>query len=76
MFPALHTIWRSEEQNGIAANPSYDGSSTSGAYALRESTAGHDSATKLPNFNDDFQDDGPDLGAQERGRASMAFGAQ
>jgi hypothetical protein len=76
MYPTTHTTWSSEERNGIAAKPTYDGSSTSGTYALRESSAGHDSAAKIPNFNDGFQGGAPDVGAQERGHARMLFGSR
>jgi len=33
-----------------------------------------DSGLPLPNFNDDFKGDGPDLGAFERGNAPIKFG--
>jgi hypothetical protein len=76
MYPSAHTTWSAEERNGIPADPTYDAAAGSGAFALKESSAGHDAAAKLPNFNDVFQGGAPDVGAQERGRATLEFGTR
>jgi hypothetical protein len=52
------------EQHGINASPTYTRTSD-GRLALAPGTPGHDAGVKLPNFNDDFAGQGPDMGAVE-----------
>lgn len=49
-------------------------SRSGGQYALAAGTPGFDGAERLPNFNDDFQGAGPDIGAAEAGAPAMKFG--
>jgi hypothetical protein len=74
MFSAGHTAWSSEEIYGIEANPVYDGTSTSGKYALKAGSPGQDAGTVIPNFNDRYSSGGPDVGAQEQGWKALQFG--
>ncbi|MBC2603811.1 right-handed parallel beta-helix repeat-containing protein [Puniceicoccus vermicola] len=54
------------EENGIHTDPVYD-RSTDGRLWLRPGTAGFDQGERIPNFNDDFVGEGPDIGAVETG---------
>jgi hypothetical protein len=65
--------------NGIAAAPTYASghgwmSESGGNYQLAAGSRGYDAAVRIPNFNDAFSGNAPDVGAHEGGTASMAFG--
>lgn len=56
-------------RNAIIATPTYD-RSPDGRLWLRPGTPGHDAGVRIPNFNDDFVGNGPDIGAVEMGDPS------
>lgn len=68
------------EVNGIQASPRYnpapqfDAASQTGVFTLDEGSAGHDAAIRIPNFNDAFHGEGPDMGAHETRSPPMQFG--
>ena len=69
------------EVNGFDAAASYragHGSAAleSGKYQISKGTPGHDDAIKLPNFNDGFLQNSPDIGAAENGKPAMKFGLE
>jgi hypothetical protein len=49
-------------------------SGAGGRYALDRSSPGYDAGEVLPNFNDGFRGEGPDVGAHEAGTPRMEFG--
>ena len=57
------------EQNGIALESNeqiiYNPADPAGPYALMPRTPGHDAGILLPNFNDDYVGEAPDMGAIE-----------
>ena len=59
------------EKHGVKGTPTYAAGQT---HALAENGPGHDAGTRLPNFNDDFRDAAPDLGAEELGGKPLQFG--
>ncbi len=66
------------EQHGIRGEPIYvedaglkDGA---GRFQLVPTGPGFDAGARLPNFNDDYTGQGPDVGAHEAGTAAMEFG--
>ena len=65
--------------NGINAAPQYaagngNGAGASGLYQLAAGTPGYDQAVAIPNFNDNYMGNGPDVGAAEAGAPAMKFG--
>ena len=68
------------EKHGIrlrgSEKPTYDSRNQEGEYALKKGTPGHDQGQILPNFNDDFEGKGPDMGAFEAGSDAMQFGTE
>jgi len=69
------------EDHGIDAVPSYastgyDPANSTGDFQLSQGTAGYDSAEMLPNFDDYYLGDGPDMGIQETGTQAMRFGTE
>jgi hypothetical protein len=67
------------QPNGIQGVPVYlDGhgwsSEDGGNYQLDPSSPGHDAGELLPNFNDDFLGEAPDIGAHETGSPAMPLG--
>ncbi|HBC88709.1 MAG TPA: hypothetical protein DCZ94_17345 [Lentisphaeria bacterium] len=52
------------ESHGIKAEPVYE-RATDGRLWLKPGSTGHDTALRIPNFNDDFAGNGPDMGAVE-----------
>lgn len=58
------------EAHGIQAPPQYE-RAPDGQLWLTPGTPGHDAATPLPNFNDDFVGKGPDIGAVETGTTAV-----
>jgi hypothetical protein len=68
------------EQNGIRLEPdgvpSYDPQNGPGQHALAVEAPGHDMAERIPDFNDQFTGQGPDIGACERGALPLPAGVQ
>jgi len=66
------------ERNGIRLEPDeipeYDLGDTAGQYALAVGAPGHDMAERVPNFNDQFTGQGPDIGACEYGAPALPAG--
>jgi hypothetical protein len=67
------------ESHAIIGTPIYamnNGSisNNSGKCQLDPKSPGYDAAYKIPNFNDEFNGSGPDMGAQEAGESPMVFG--
>jgi hypothetical protein len=65
--------------SGINATPQYAAgngwqSESGGAYALAAGTPGYDAGVRIPNFNDGFVGNAPDVGAAEAGAGAMKFG--
>ncbi|MDQ8187715.1 right-handed parallel beta-helix repeat-containing protein [Pelagicoccus sp. SDUM812002] len=66
----------SSESEGIHGVPVFAESLREGtiwAMPLAEDSPGYGAAAKLPNFNDDYSGDGPDMGAIESGRPLPAY---
>ena len=61
------------EPHGIHRTPSFVGSV--GSFALATASPGVDAGRRIPNFTDGYHGAGPDVGAQERGAATIRFGA-
>ena len=67
------------EQHGINSAPTYastgyNRADSTGDFQVLQGTPGHDSAENLPNFDDYYLGDGPDMGIQETGTEPMIFG--
>jgi hypothetical protein len=67
------------EPNGIIGTPIYKSghgwqSWDGGNYQLDTSSPGYDKGIRLPNFNDGFTGNGPDVGAHESETPAMRFG--
>jgi hypothetical protein len=67
--------------NGIKGKPTYASgngwmSESGGQYTLAPGSLGYDQGVRIPNFNDDFQGAGPDMGAHEAGKPAMLFGTR
>jgi hypothetical protein len=52
------------QKNGIFGKPVFD-NSTPGKWPLLPESPGYDAAERLPNFNDNYTGEGPDMGAFE-----------
>ncbi len=59
------------EKHGVTGAPVY---AAGQPHALAENSPGHDAAVRIPNFNDDFRGDAPDMGAEELGDKPLEFG--
>jgi len=75
----LKQVPAGSEVNGIRAVPTYsDGhgpeSGPHGRYQLAPGSPGRDQGKRIPNFNDAFQGQAPDVGAHEGGAPPMRFG--
>ena len=64
-----------QEIHGIRGAPLYDTGNGRLEFFLAASGPGVDAGVLLPNFNDDHAGTGPDIGAFERGRPPLSFGA-
>jgi hypothetical protein len=67
------------ERNGKVGVPTYASghgwsSWGNGNYQLQPGSLGHDQGARLPNFNDAFTGNAPDMGAHESGTPAMALG--
>jgi hypothetical protein len=57
-----------------ATGSGYDPRRQLGIFHLAPGTRGHDSAIRIPNFNDEYAGTAPDMGAHEYGFTPMEFG--
>jgi MYXO-CTERM domain-containing protein len=67
------------EANGISGTPTYetgtfDRATMTGDFALQSSSPGYDDGVRLPNFNDDYRGEAPDMGAHEAGADPPTYG--
>jgi len=68
------------ELNGIYGVPTYipssgyDRTTNKGIFELSSYSPGYDAGEVIPNFNDNFNDAAPDIGAHEAGTEPMEFG--
>jgi hypothetical protein len=73
------TPYAGAERSGQAGTPVYaegSGNGMSGMYQLSPASRGYDDGVRLPNFNDDFTGNAPDMGAHEAGKPGMRFGVR
>jgi hypothetical protein len=75
------TPYSGAQQHGFVGTPVYASGSgaasgSGGMYQLAPASRGYDTAQRLPNFNDDFLGNGPDVGAHEAGKPAMKFGVR
>jgi len=79
LFTGESRILDQREKHGIRAEPMYvEGIGMhegKGQFPLSPKSPGYDAAVRLPNFNDDYAGQGPDIGAHEADRPAMQFGA-
>ena len=54
--------------------PVYAANRTAGDFSLTPDSPGFDAGVRIPNFNDDFRGEAPDMGAFEAGSSQMQFG--
>jgi len=66
--------YRGAEPNGIKGIPIYDRNNGDWEFALDPSSPGYDAGVVIPNFNDNYNGDAPDMGAHEAGSPPMEFG--
>ncbi len=78
LYTGQSAIPAGQETHGIKGVPTYvrgsglrDGK---GLFALSPISPGYDAGVRLPNFNDDYTGQAPDLGAHEMGTPEMEFG--
>jgi hypothetical protein len=67
------------EANGFVGTPIYKAGHGwsnwgGGNYQLEANSPGYDQGQRLPNFNDDYTGNGPDVGAHEAGTPAMRLG--
>jgi len=67
---------RVHEVHGVTGEPVYDRRNREGMYALAKGSPGFDAGVRIPNFNDDFTGERPDMGAHEAGTSPMEFGVR
>jgi hypothetical protein len=60
------------EPHGLHKAPEFV--SSAGSFSLATTSPGVDAGQRIPNFTDGYHGAGPDVGAQERGAATMRFG--
>jgi hypothetical protein len=63
-----------QEQHGAIGVPVYAASRPAGDFSLDPRSPGFDAGVRIPNFNDDFRGQAPDVGACEAGSAPLEFG--
>lgn len=63
-----------KEPHGVVGVPVYAANRTAGDFSLAPGSPGFDAGVRIPNFNDDFRGEAPDMGAFEAGSAHMQFG--
>ncbi len=69
------------ERHGIKGVPVYvsgngPASGDKGMYQLAPGSPGFDAGVVIPNFNDDYKGEAPDMGAHENGTPAMRFGVR
>tara|TARA_R110002096_G_scaffold104771_18_gene230765 strand:- start:1744 stop:3519 length:1776 start_codon:yes stop_codon:yes gene_type:complete len=62
------TYREGNEAHGIEAVPVYEDAAEGRPPGLKAGTPGHDAGARLPNFNDGFHGEAPDMGAVETGQ--------
>ena len=75
------TPYSGAQLHGFVGTPVYasgsgPASGSGGMYQLAPTSRGYDTAQRLPNFNDEFLGNGPDVGAHEAGKPAMKFGVR
>jgi hypothetical protein len=82
-FECIGLYWKAPDgaqKNGITSEARYelghgrDEGKGRVDYQLANNTPGVDQAQRLPNFNDEYTNGGPDIGAHERGTQTKKFG--
>ena len=78
LYSGQSAIPAGQEKHGIKGVPIYaEGSGLrdgKGRFTLSPASPGYDAGVRLPNFNDDYTGQAPDLGAHEAGTPPMEFG--
>jgi len=79
LFTGASRILDGREKHGTRGEPIYiEGSGMRegrGQFQLSPKSPGYDGGVRLPNFNDDYTGNGPDVGAHEADTPPMQFGA-
>ncbi|MGH7453925.1 MAG: hypothetical protein ACRENG_21420, partial [bacterium] len=65
---------RPHETHGILGLPTFNAKNGPGEFALQPGTAGFDAGVVIPNFNDNYDGQRPDMGAFEANSLPMQFG--
>ncbi|MGH7491218.1 MAG: fibronectin type III domain-containing protein [bacterium] len=65
---------RPHQSHGIKASPIFADNNGPGEFALARGTPGFDAGVILPNFNDSYHGNAPDIGAFEASSPPMEFG--
>lgn len=63
-----------QERHGVIGVPVYAAARSAGDFSLAPGSPGFDAGVPIPNFNDGFQGQAPDMGACEAGTAPLEFG--
>lgn len=78
LFTGQSRILDQREKHGIRGEPIYvEGSGMQdgkGRFQLSPKSPGYDAGVRLPNFNDDYTGQAPDIGAHEANTPAMEFG--
>lgn len=69
-----HCVSHPHQSHGIKALPIFAVDNGPGEYTLAPGTPGFDAGMILPNFNDNYDGNGPDMGAFEANAPPMEFG--
>ena len=69
-----HCASHPHQRHGIKALPVFASDNGPGEYALAPRSPGFDAGMILPNFNDNYHGNGPDMGAFEANSPPMEFG--
>jgi hypothetical protein len=64
----------SQQENGIKGTPVFETADDERPYALDPSSPGYDAGMRIPNFNDSYNGEAPDLGAFESGAQPLRIG--
>jgi len=75
----IKEAYEGAESHGIRAVPAYlkghgPEAGSKGLYQLKPGSPGHDAGKRIPNVNDGFHGEAPDIGAGESGDEPMQFG--
>ena len=63
-----------QERHGVVGVPVYASPRPAGDFSLAPGSPGFDAGVPIPNLNDGFQGQAPDMGACEAGAAPLEFG--